>query len=153
MLRCFGATIGAGCRVYPGVRLWAPWNLVMGDGSVLADGVDCYSMATVTLGARAIVSQGGHLCAGGHDYESRNFQLVAEPISIGAHAWLCAGAFVGPGVTVGAGAVIGARAVVVKDMPAWTVCAGNPCRPLKPRLFRPESAGGPKPDSAAPWKP
>jgi putative colanic acid biosynthesis acetyltransferase WcaF len=29
--------------------------------------------------------------------------------------------------------VIGARSVVTKDMPAWTVCAGHPCREIKPR--------------------
>jgi acetyltransferase-like isoleucine patch superfamily enzyme len=23
---------------------------------------------------------------------------------------------------------------VTKDMPAWTICAGNPCRAIKPRV-------------------
>jgi putative colanic acid biosynthesis acetyltransferase WcaF len=90
-------------------------------------------MAPVVLGERAVVSQGVHLCTGSHDYESENFQLFARPIEIGADAWICAEAFLGPGVTIGDGAVIGARSVVTRDQPSWTVCAGNPCRPIKPR--------------------
>jgi putative colanic acid biosynthesis acetyltransferase WcaF len=64
-----------------------------------------------------------------------SFPLYAEPIKIGADAWICTEAFVGPGVLIGAGAVIGARAVVTRSQPAWMVCAGNPCRPIKERKF------------------
>jgi acetyltransferase-like isoleucine patch superfamily enzyme len=27
--------------------------------------------------------------------------------------------------------------VVTRSMPPWMVCAGNPCRPLKPRVIKP----------------
>jgi len=46
---------------------------------------------------------------------------------------VAADSFIGPGVTVGELCVVGARSVVVKDLPARTVCAGNPCRPVKER--------------------
>jgi putative colanic acid biosynthesis acetyltransferase WcaF len=59
--------------------------------------------------------------------------LVARPIVIGENAWLGADVFVGPGVSIGELCVVGARSVVVKDLPARTVCAGNPCRVLKVR--------------------
>lgn len=133
LLRKFGARIGAPCYVYNDVEIWAPWNLVMADYSTLGRRVIVYSMAEVSLGLRAVVSQGVHLCTGSHDHESANFQLFALPIEIGADAWICAEAFLAPGVSIGEGAVIGARAVVTRDQPAWMVCAGNPCRPLKPR--------------------
>lgn len=136
LLRCFGAKLGKGCHVYPGARIWAPWNLVMEDEAGMADGVTCYSMATITLGRRVVVSQGAHLCTGTHDYESPKFQLYALPISVGANAWLCAECFIGPGVVIGEGAVIGARSVVTKSMPERMVCAGNPCKPIKPRIQR-----------------
>jgi putative colanic acid biosynthesis acetyltransferase WcaF len=133
LLRCFGARIETPCYVYNDVEIWAPWNLLMAKHSTLGRRVSCYSMALVSLGERAVVSQGVHLCTGSHDYESETFQLYARPIVIGADAWICAEAFLSPGVSVGNGAVIGARSVVTRDQPAWMVCAGNPCRPLKPR--------------------
>ena len=136
LLRCFGAKMGKGCHVYPNAKIWAPWNLVMADYVGMADDVNCYSMAVVSLGTKVMVSQGTYLCTGTHDYEDPSFQLCAKPIYIGDNAWLCAESFIHPGVTIGEGAIIGARSVVTKDMPAWTVCTGNPCKSIKPRIIR-----------------
>ena len=134
LLRCFRARIGAGCHIYSDARIWAPWNLHMAPKSCLGPGVICYSMAPIHLGEQVVVSQGAHLCTGSHDYTSASFPLFARPISIGANAWICTEAFIGPGVQIGEGAVIGARAVVVCSQPAWMVCAGNPAHPIKPRI-------------------
>ncbi len=136
LLRCFGAKIGSHCHVYPSVKIWAPWNLSMADYSCMGDNVNCYSMAQVSLGFKAIISQGTSLCTGSHDYESLNFQLFALPISIGAKVWICSESFICPGVSVGEGSVVGARSVVTKNIPSWTVCAGNPCKSIKPRLVK-----------------
>lgn len=133
LLRCFGARIARGCVVYPDVHIWAPWNLQMAEQACMGPGVRCYNMAPVSLGRRALVSQFSHLCAGGHDYESETFALTTAPITIGDDAWLCADTFVAPGIAIGNGAVAGARAVVTRSLPPWTVCGGNPCRPIKPR--------------------
>jgi putative colanic acid biosynthesis acetyltransferase WcaF len=129
VLRRFGARLGEGCHVYPGVRIWAPWNLQLGDHVGVGDGATLYSMDLISIGDYAVISQGAHLCGGTHDYNSENFQLMAEPIEIGARAWICAEAFVHPGVIVPEGAVVGARAVVVRSLEEpWAVYAGNPCR-------------------------
>ena len=133
LLRLFGARIGCKCHVYNDVRIWAPWNLDMGDSASMGPGVTCYSMAMITLGARSVVSQGSHLCAGTHDYTRPDLPLMKPPITIQHQAWICADAFIGPGVTVGEGSVVGARAVVVKDVEPWTVVAGNPARYIKKR--------------------
>jgi putative colanic acid biosynthesis acetyltransferase WcaF len=97
--------------------------------------VDLYTQGKVTLGYRSIVSQRSFVCAGTHDYTRKGHPLVTAPIVIGDYAWVAAEAFIHPGVTIGEGAVIGARSVVTKDMPAWTVCGGFPCKPLKERKF------------------
>jgi putative colanic acid biosynthesis acetyltransferase WcaF len=136
LLRLFGAKLGEGCHIYPKTIIWAPWNLECGDQAGVADGAIIYNPAPIRLGTRAVISQGAHLCSGTHDYTDPNFPLVASPIVVGDHAWVAAEAFVHPGVIIGEGAVIGARAVVTKDMPAWMVCAGHPCLPLKPRVMK-----------------
>jgi putative colanic acid biosynthesis acetyltransferase WcaF len=139
LLRLFGARVGRGAHVYPGVQIWAPWNLEIGEEACCADGVVLYSQGKITLGRRAVVSQGAHLCGGTHDYEQDGFPLVTKPIRVGDHAWIAAEVFVHPGVEIGEGAVVGARSVVVRDLPEWVVCSGNPCEPLKPRVWRPRS--------------
>jgi len=136
LLRLWGAKLGARCHIYPGAVIWAPWNLVCGDEVGVANGAILYNQAPITLGNRVVVSQGAHLCTGSHDYTSPGFELFARPITVGAHVWVAAEAFVHPGVTIGEGAVVGARSVVTRDLPAWMVCAGHPCQPLKPRLLR-----------------
>ena len=55
----------------------------------------------------------------------------AKPVVIGNDCWLGANVVVCPGVTIGDNCVIGAGSVVVKDIPANHVAAGNPCRILR----------------------
>ncbi|MEN3069230.1 hypothetical protein [Uliginosibacterium sediminicola] len=127
LLRLFGAKLGSHVHVYPGARIWAPWNLRTESYVGVADNVRIYNIAEVHLGERCVVSQGAFLCTGSHDIDSSNFQLIADSIRLGRHTWICAEVFVGPGVEIADGCVIAARAVVVKSIrDVWTVWAGNP---------------------------
>lgn len=133
VLNAFGAKLAPNARVYGAAKVWYPRNLVMEENAVMGPGVICYSMASITICRDAIVSQRAHLCAGTHEVDDPLFQLRAYPIVIGAKAWVAAEAFVGPGVTLGEGAVLGARGVTVKDLPEWTIWAGNPARRIRER--------------------
>ena len=133
LLRCFGARMANTARVYSSVRVWYPPNLEMGEYACLGPHVNCYCMATISLAEHALVSQGGHLCAGTHDIDDPNFQLTTKSIRIGSRSWVAAEAFVGPGVTIGEGAVLGARGVTFKDLEPWMVYAGNPAREVRKR--------------------
>jgi putative colanic acid biosynthesis acetyltransferase WcaF len=133
LLRCFGAKVGRGVHIYPGVKIWAPWNLDLADECGIASGAILYSQGKITIGCRAVISQGAHLVAGTHDYAQAGFPLITKPIAIGAQAWIAAEAFIHPGITIGEGCVVGARSVVTKNMPAWMVCTGHPCTPVKTR--------------------
>lgn len=137
LLRLFGARIGGGAHPYPSARIWAPWNLVMGEHSCLSHDVDCYCVDRIVLGAHATVSQYSFLCTASHDYTREDMPLTTAPIVIGERAWITADVFVAPGVTVGEGAVVTARSSVFHDLPPWTVAGGNPALPLRPRAPRP----------------
>ena len=134
--RLFGARIGKHVRLHPSVRIWWPGNLEMADYACLGGGAICYNQGHVTIGYRAVVSQGAHLCASSHDIDDYYNQLVLGPVRIEAYAWVAADAFVGPRVTVGEGAVLGARGVAMRSLEPWTVYYGNPCTVLRQRAFR-----------------
>lgn len=53
------------------------------------------------------------------------------PITIKKGVHIGMGSMIMPGVTIGEGAVVGAYSLVTKDVPAWTVVAGNPARVIK----------------------
>ena len=52
-------------------------------------------------------------------------------VTIGNNVWIGGNAVICPGVTIGDNAVIGAGSVVTKDIPAWSLAAGNPCRVIR----------------------
>ncbi len=133
LLRCFGADVGKGVHIYPGVKIWAPWNVEFAEECGVASGAVIYSQGKISIGRRAVISQGAHLVTGTHDYNQPGFPLVTKPITIGDFVWIAADAFIHPGIVIGNGCVIGARSVVTRNMPAWMVCAGHPCEPIKER--------------------
>ncbi len=136
LLRAFGAEIGRNARISPSVRIWAPWNLSVGDEASIAHGVDCYCVDRLSIGAHATVSQYAFLCTASHDPCDPHMQLVTAPIVINAQSWVCAGVYVLPGVHVGVGAILAAGAVVTKDVEAWQIVGGNPARMIGQRVLR-----------------
>jgi putative colanic acid biosynthesis acetyltransferase WcaF len=135
LLRMFGAKLGKSVHPYPSARIWAPWNLEMGDHSCLGESVDCYCVDKIRIGPHATVSQYSFLCTASHDYKDPGMPVVTAPITIGERAWIAADVFVGPGVTIGNGAVITARSSVFSTIESWTVAAGNPAKSVKKREF------------------
>jgi putative colanic acid biosynthesis acetyltransferase WcaF len=136
LLRMFGAKVGRGVAIYPSAEITIPWMISLGDYVVISEDVLLYSLGPVRIGRHTVLSFRSVVCAGTHDYENQRMPLIRAPVVIGEGCWICAEAFVGPGVTVGDGAVVGVRSVVVDDLPANMVCAGDPCRPLKPRVIK-----------------
>lgn len=139
LLRLFGARIGRNARIFPSVRIWAPWNLEVGAEASLGFAVDCYCVDLVQIGAHATVSQEAFLCTASHDVTDPHMRLVTAPIVIENEAWVCARAFIAPGLRVGGGAVVGACAVATRDVEPWTIVAGNPARVVNQRVLRSKS--------------
>ena len=66
--------------------------------------------------------------------QDRVFKDIFPRTVIGADVWLGQGAMVKAGVRIGTGAVIGSASMVTKDIPSYTIAAGNPCRPIRLRF-------------------
>ncbi|MGJ8761390.1 MAG: putative colanic acid biosynthesis acetyltransferase [Polaribacter sp.] len=135
LLKIFGARIGKGCKVMASVKIWAPWNLEMGDYVAIGFDSFCYNPAKIIIGNRVSISQRTHLCSASHDITKKENPLIVATIVIKDRSWVAADAFVGMGVTIGKGAVVGARSAVFKDVDAWTVVGGNPAKFIKKRVI------------------
>jgi len=57
--------------------------------------------------------------------------VIVKPVKIGNKSWLGLNVIVLKGVEVGEGAVVAAGSVVTKNVPAWTVVAGNPAKVIR----------------------
>lgn len=52
-------------------------------------------------------------------------------VTIGDNVWVGGNTVICPGVHIGSNSVIGAGSVVTKDIPDWSVAAGNPCKVIR----------------------
>ena len=134
LLRLFGARIGRGLVIKPGVWIKYPWRLVVGDHCWIGQGVWIDNLADVRLGSHVCVSQQVYVCTGSHDHRKPTFDLITRPVEVGSGAWLGARALILGGVSVGANAVLAAGSIVTKDVPAATIVAGNPAREIGVRV-------------------
>jgi putative colanic acid biosynthesis acetyltransferase WcaF len=133
LLRLFGAQMGVRADVRGSARVWLPSNLVMHDHALIGPDVICYNQDLITIGKRALVSQGAFLCCGSHDVNHPHFPLITKPIVIEENAWVAAYSMVGPGVVIHKGAVLGARAVTFSNLEQASVYIGNPAVKIKDR--------------------
>jgi putative colanic acid biosynthesis acetyltransferase WcaF len=136
VLRLFGAKVGPGVVIKPGVRVKYPWLLEVGSDCWI--GEDCWidNLAPVKVGADVCISQGAYLCTGNHDWSDPAFGLIVRPISIDDGAWIGAKAIVGPGTAVGECAVVTAGSMVSGSVPPFEIHGGNPAVFLKRRRVK-----------------
>lgn len=133
ILRLFGATLAPDVRIYPDVKIYAPWNLTMRRGSVLGDGVNCYNVDKVIFEEESNITHYTFICTAGHDIDSPTRDLTTAPIRFGVGCWVFGHAVIMPGVSVGRGGIVAAGAVVTKDVPDYHVVGGNPASKIKER--------------------
>ena len=87
----------------------------------------------IRIGDDVSINRGAWLVTGAHDLRDPSFSLVHAPIVIGDRAFFGSRALVLQGVTIGEGAVVAAGAVVTRDVPPYTIVAGNPARAIGTR--------------------
>jgi acetyltransferase-like isoleucine patch superfamily enzyme len=116
-------SIGEWCYVGVGTRIWSAASVEIGNRVLISHSVNIFDNLTHPLKAAERHEQAKQIFTSGHP---RKISLDEKPIKIGDDAWIGASAMVLRGVSVGEGGVVAAGAVVTRDVPAYSIVAGNP---------------------------
>ena len=148
LLKWFGAKLGKGVIIKPGVNIKYPWKLVIGDYVWIGEKVWIDNLAFVVIGDHVCISQGAMLLTGNHNYKKNSFDLIVQKIVLEEGVWLGAGSVVCPGVTVSSHAVLSVQSIATKNLAGFGIYAGNPAVFIRKRRI--EATDLPKLNSPAP---
>lgn len=88
----------------------------------------------ITFGDNCLLAPNVSIYTAGHPIHPDSRNTLYEygiDITIGNNVWIGGNVVICPGVNIGDNCVIGAGSVVTKDIPAWTIAAGNPCKVIR----------------------
>lgn len=144
-------TIGKNSTFGRGTVLWAPHRLTIGNNVYI--GKYCTLQADMEIGNNIeIANNVGLIGKYDHDYSSVGVSIKDAPwigdsdydfkgkdqkIVLEDDVWIGYGSVVFTGITVHRGAIVAAGSVVTKDVPPYSIVAGNPAKVLGER-FSPE---------------
>ena len=135
LLKIYGAKIGRGCTIKPGVNIKHPWMLSIGDYSWIGENVWIDNIAPVTIGSHCCISQGVTLIVGNHRYDKSTFDLTLHPITLRDGVWVGAKSTLLPGCQINEQTVITAGSVVKGNIPGDEIWGGNPAQFIKKRTL------------------
>ncbi len=149
-----GRCISFGARIYAEQNLWLEAvtayreqrfdpQIVIGDDVCFSNGVHISSISRIAIGngclfgSRIYISDHNHGIYQGHQ-QSRPEEPPADrrlggggPVVIGENVWIGDNVIIVGPVTIGGGAIVGANSVVRGVVPANTIVAGAPAKPIK----------------------
>lgn len=140
--------IGDDCRIHAHLISQDYGKIIIGSHSLLSYNTVIRSVASVSIGDYAIISSHVHIsdnnnhptspgirkemCMKGFDGEAWRWKYADKsPIVIEDNVWIGEYASILKGVTIGTGAIIASYSVVTKDVPPYTIVAGNPAKVVK----------------------
>ena len=111
-----------GTHIEVGKNFFANYNCTILDVATVKIGDNCQMAPNV-----AIYTAGHPL----HPVARNSAYEYGIPVEIGDNCWIGGNTVILPGVHIGDNCVIGAGSVVTKDIPDWSVAAGNPCKVIR----------------------
>ena len=125
-----------GTHIEAGKNLFVNYNCTIIDVAKVTIGDNCQ------LAPNVAIYTAGHPV---HPATRNSLYEYGKAVTIGDNVWIGGNSVICPGVTIASNTVIGAGSVVTRDIPAWSVAAGNPCRVIRAiteedrrKLFRQE---------------
>jgi len=121
-------SIGEYCYLGEQSHIWSAARISIGDRVLISHNVNIFDSLTHPISPLERHRHYHQIITRGHPGQ---VDLEEAPVHIGNDAWIGCLAVVLKGVTIGEGAIVGAGSVVSKDVPPFTIVAGNPARVVR----------------------
>lgn len=111
-----------GSHIEVGKNFFANYNCTILDVAKVVIGDNCQFAPNVSI------YTAGHPL---HPDTRNTLYEYGIEVTIGDNVWVGGNTVICPGVHIGSNTVIGAGSVVTRDIPEWSVAAGNPCKVIR----------------------
>jgi len=118
-------SIGEYCYVGEQSHIWSAAHISIGDRVLISHNVNIFDSLTHPVNPRERHRHYREIITSGHPV---SIDLGEAPVCIRNDVWIGCLSIVLGGVTIGEGAIVGAGSVVSKDVPPFTIVAGNPAK-------------------------
>lgn len=117
-------------------------KIIIGDGTWVGINCSIAAINKVEIGKNVLFAGSVHITDHSHGYEDISKPIAPQtlitkgPVIIDDNCWLGFGCEILSGVHIGEHCIVAARAVVTKDVPAYSIVAGNPAKIVKQYNFQ-----------------
>lgn len=116
-------------------------KIIIGEGTWVGKNCSIAAIDRVEIGKHVLFAGYVHITDHSHGYENINMPISRQPliskgpVVIEDQCWLGFSCEILSGVHIGRHSIVAARAVVTKDVPPYTIVAGNPAKIVKQYNF------------------
>jgi maltose O-acetyltransferase len=131
------ASLGAGVDIEAGAFFHSGRHISIGTNSGI--GTNAQLNGKIIIGNDVMMGRDVIIHTRNHNFSRMDLPMCQQgfqpekPVSIGNDVWIGDRAIILCGVKVGQGVIIGAGAVVTKDIPEYSIVAGNPAQIIRSR--------------------
>ncbi|MEK6808068.1 MAG: acyltransferase [Nanoarchaeota archaeon] len=119
-----------------GCRFFSLKNIVIGEDSIVGEGIFMDGRDTLRIGDHVDIASQVLIYNSKHDINSDDFKSLEAPVEIGDYVFIGPRAIILPGVRIGKGAVVAAGAVVTKDVSDFEIVGGVPAQVIGERKIK-----------------
>lgn len=121
--------------IYSWDTIRAPWNITVGKGTVIGDGVILDGRNFITIGANVNISTAVSIYTEQHDINDPYFRSLNSggEVIIEDRAWISSHTSILPKVHVGEGAVLGSGGLTAKNLEPFSIYVGIPAKKIGER--------------------
>ncbi len=127
--------LGKNSVLYYGAEIRAPWNLHIGEGTIIGDKAILDARSGIYIGNNVNFSTGVWIWTLQHNVNSPSFGVDGEGKAVVIHdrVWVSCRTVILPGVEIGEGATVAAGAVVTKSLGEFKIYGGVPAKEIGSR--------------------